>query len=104
MQMFIARKAAGVSVGTAMSLQSLQRLNAAIAESRKYHHLISELESRLALGKLKLRMGRTHDGHSTLAALIKEATAKGLLLVARQANDALGESLQARGETPAHSK
>jgi len=98
MRMFIARKAAAVSIGSAMSVESSQRLNTAIAESRKYHYLVSELESRLALGKLELRMGKTREGRAVLTALEKEASAKGVLLVSHHASDALKQRLQAREE------
>jgi ATP/maltotriose-dependent transcriptional regulator MalT len=89
LRMFIARKAASVSVGSAMSAESLKRLNAVIAESRKYHYLVSELESRLELGRLELRMGKTREGRAVLTALERDADAKRVLLISRKAAAAL---------------
>jgi DNA-binding winged helix-turn-helix (wHTH) protein/tetratricopeptide (TPR) repeat protein len=89
LQMFIARKAAAVSVGSVMSVESLRRLNAVIAQSRKYHYLVSELESRLELGKLELRMGKTGEGRAVLAAVERDAASKQVLLISRKAAAAL---------------
>ena len=102
MRMFIARRAAAVSVGSAMSVESSRRLNAAIAESREYHYLVSELESRFALGKWELRMGKTREGRAVLTALEKEAASKGVLLISRKAAGELQQPLQARKEVPAN--
>lgn len=87
-RMFIAGRSAAVSTGSAMSTE-MKRLEAALAESRKYHYLDHEFELRLVLGKLELRMGKTSQGRATLSALEKEATTKGFVLISRKAAVAL---------------
>ena len=47
-----------------------------------------ELESRLRLGELQLRSGRSQSGHARLAQLQKDAEETGFLLIARRAKSA----------------
>ena len=61
------------------------RLTAAITEARQLHLLDREFEARLTLGEVELRSGRAAAGRARLAALRKEAGAKGFGLLARKA-------------------
>lgn len=60
-------------------------LEATLAEAKKYGFVGYQLQARLALGEIEMRSGKTTAGHVHLAALEKDATAKGFLLVARKA-------------------
>ena len=61
------------------------RLHAAIKEAQQLHLLDREFESRLTLGEVELRSGRAASGRARLAALRKDAAAKGFGLLARKA-------------------
>jgi hypothetical protein len=62
-----------------------RRLHATIAEARQLHTLDRELESRLTLGEVELMSGNAAAGRTRLAAVRKEAAAKGFDLLARKA-------------------
>ena len=65
-------------------------LGAALAESAKYHLLGVEFEARLALGEIEIKTGRSATGRAPLGALEKDATARGFMLIARNARAASG--------------
>jgi len=58
----------------------------ALAESRKAGLLRYELEARLASAEIEIKSGNARVGRADLTLLEKEATAKGFLLIARNAN------------------
>jgi eukaryotic-like serine/threonine-protein kinase len=62
-----------------------RRLQGAIAEARQIHSMDRELESRLTLGEVELVSGHAAAGRARLAAVRKDAAAKGFGLVARKA-------------------
>jgi len=68
--------------------EALQRLDAVLAEAKKYGYLIYEYQARLALGEAEMKSGKTTAGRARLAALDQDATRTGFLLVARKAEKA----------------
>ncbi len=62
-------------------------LEATIAEAKKYGFVGYQLEARLALGEIEMKSGKP-VAPARLAALEKDATAKGFLLIARKAHAA----------------
>ena len=74
-----------VRAATGATPEAIKTLNAIVAEATTYGYLSYQLEARLALGEIEMKSGRTVAGHSRLAALEKDATAKGFLLIARKA-------------------
>jgi hypothetical protein len=65
--------------------EALPRLEAVLAEAKKYGYLIYEYQARLALGEAEMKSGKTAAGKARLAALDKDATGTGFLLIARKA-------------------
>jgi ATP/maltotriose-dependent transcriptional regulator MalT len=65
--------------------EALPRLEAVLAEAKKYGYLIYEYQARLALGEAEMKSGKTAAGRARLAALDKDATGTGFLLIARKA-------------------
>lgn len=68
--------------------EAKRSLNANRAEALKYGFGAPELETRLALGALEIKSGSVVQGRARLAALEKDAAAKGFLLIARKAHAA----------------
>jgi len=68
--------------------EALQRLEAVLAEAKKYGYLIYEYQARLALGEAEMKSGKTTAARARLAALDQDATRTGFLLVARKAEKA----------------
>ena len=67
-----------------MSLEAIR------AEADTLHLLDAELDARLALGEIDMASGATAAGRARLTALEHDATAKGFLLISRQARTAAG--------------
>ena len=65
--------------------QAIAALEATLLEATKYHMLIHQFEARLAIGEIEIKSGKSAAGRARLAALEKEASAKGCLLIARKA-------------------
>jgi serine/threonine protein kinase/tetratricopeptide (TPR) repeat protein len=76
--------------------QAVAILDAALAEATKYQMLLHEFEARLALGEIEIKSGKLPAGQSRLAALEKEATSKGALLIARKAKAAAAATTAAK--------
>lgn len=70
--------------------EATKSLDAALAEARKLECGRLSLEARLALGELEMKQGKKAAAGEHLAALEKDAKAKGFLLIARKANAAAG--------------
>jgi serine/threonine protein kinase/tetratricopeptide (TPR) repeat protein len=77
--------AARVLAASGKFSEAERRLHAAIADARQLHVLDRELESRLTLGEVELLSGNAAAGRGRLAAVRKEAAAKGFGLLARKA-------------------
>jgi len=65
-------------------------LDAALAEATKANLLYHQFQARLALGELEIKSGKSSDGRARLAALEKDSTEKGFLLISRKAKAAAG--------------
>ena len=65
-------------------------LRAALAEADRIGFPGRSLEARLALGELEVRSGRVDAGGKQLATLVKDACAKGLLLIVCNAGALFG--------------
>jgi len=76
---------ARVLAATGSLADAERRLQAAIVEARQIHFVDREFESRLTLGQVELVSGKEAAGRARLAALRKDAAAKGFGLVARKA-------------------
>ncbi len=76
---------ARVRAASGETVQAAKDLEAVLAEAVKFHFIDAELEARLALGEIEIRSGQSAAGRARLAALEKEATAKGFGLIARKA-------------------
>jgi serine/threonine protein kinase/tetratricopeptide (TPR) repeat protein len=70
------------------SPDALKRLEAVLAETKKYGYLNYEYQTRLALGEVEMKSGKTAAGRARLSALGKDATSTGFLLLARKAEKA----------------
>jgi hypothetical protein len=69
-------------------VEAIASLEAVSAEAARLHLADEELSTRLALGELEMKSGRTAAGRARLARLEKDAGAKGYTLIARQAHAA----------------
>lgn len=69
--------------------EARRSLEDALAKATKKHCLPFQFEARLVLGELELQAGESSAGRTRLAALEKDAAAKGFLLIARKAHAAL---------------
>jgi eukaryotic-like serine/threonine-protein kinase len=76
---------ARVLAGTGRLAEAERQLQAAIVEAQQIHILDRELESRLMLAQVELASGKAAAGRARLAAVRKDAAAKGFGLVARKA-------------------
>ncbi|MGC1370994.1 MAG: protein kinase [Candidatus Sulfotelmatobacter sp.] len=81
---------AGVKARSEQKTEAVQELEAALASAHKLGYGIYEYEVRLAIGEIELPSGPAAT-RPKLAALEKDAEAHGLLLVAHQARELLGE-------------
>jgi tetratricopeptide (TPR) repeat protein len=68
--------------------QAKKTLQAALADATKENLTGLQLEARLAIGEVETKSGDRSAGRADLAALQKDATAKGFLLIARKASAA----------------
>jgi eukaryotic-like serine/threonine-protein kinase len=59
-----------------------------LTEATKYGYLVYEYQARLALGEVEMKSGKATAGRARLAALDKDATRTGFLLIARKAEKA----------------
>jgi hypothetical protein len=71
-------------------------LESVLAGASKHKYLGYQLEARLALGEIETESGKIAAGHARLAALQKDAAAKGFLLIARKAAHTQDEKLDNR--------
>jgi len=60
-------------------------MESALADATKQNLTSIQLEARLGMGELEMKSGDRTNGRARLAALQKDATAKGFLLIARKA-------------------
>jgi hypothetical protein len=67
-------------------------LNSLLAEATRKGFLIIQLRARLALGELEVQSSDLQTGRARLAAVEKDAAAKGFLLIARKAKAMAGRS------------
>jgi len=70
--------------------QAARDLDGVLVEARKFSDLSDEFDARLLLADIELRTGKTAIGRARLATLEKDATARGFLLLARQARATAG--------------
>ncbi|HEV2493422.1 MAG TPA: protein kinase [Terriglobia bacterium] len=76
---------AGLQAGVEASSESLKSV---IAESKRRGLVNVELEARLALGEMDMKYGNPRSGRTRLAAVEKQASARGFRLIARQVESA----------------
>jgi eukaryotic-like serine/threonine-protein kinase len=69
--------------------QAIQSLKSTIAQADTLGYSSIGLEARLVLGEIEMKSGKTAQGQAQLAALEKDATSKGFLLIARKAHAAV---------------
>jgi hypothetical protein len=85
------RVATASSPSSSASSAAQQELKSAVATARKLGYYNVEIEGRLALGQIQLKTNPI-AGRALLAALASETQGRGLALVARHAQEALGSS------------
>jgi DNA-binding winged helix-turn-helix (wHTH) protein/tetratricopeptide (TPR) repeat protein len=85
------RIAASSSPVSTASSAAQRDLKSAIATAKKLGYYNLEIEGRLALGQLQLKTNPT-SGRALLTALVSETQTRGLALMARHAQEALGSS------------
>ena len=85
---------AAARVANAMggSAQALKTLNGALTDAERDGLIPYQFEIRLALAETQLKLGKSGQARFQLAALEKDATAKGFLLIARKAHAASGRN------------
>jgi serine/threonine protein kinase/tetratricopeptide (TPR) repeat protein len=86
---------AAARVATALSsdpAQPRKLLEGALAEAEKFGLVPFQFEARYALAEMLMKVGKTGQGRFLLSALEKDATAKGFLLIARNAHSAAGRN------------
>jgi tetratricopeptide (TPR) repeat protein len=71
--------------------ESRRNLTAILAEAKKTGLLELQFESRLELGKIDIKSGKTGAGHAALGALQQDAANNGFLLIARRAAEERAE-------------
>ena len=76
------RAASGLSADLA---EAARVLSGTLVEASKYGFAGHQFEARLSLGEIEMRLGKITAGRVRLAALEKEARARGFLLIARKA-------------------
>jgi hypothetical protein len=62
-----------------------RNLEAVLAKAARHGYLGYEFQSRLALGEIEMKSGKTTAGRARLQTLERDAKARGFLLVARKA-------------------
>ena len=67
---------------TGETSEAVKKLDAMLTDTRKYGYLPYEYQARLALGRIEIQSGRREAGGARLAALEREARAKGFALIA----------------------
>jgi tetratricopeptide (TPR) repeat protein/TolB-like protein len=102
----VGRSLSGASLSTRLNLAVTRaRVEAALGKTReankhatealqlatKHGFVPEQLEARLALGEIEMKSGEADTGRARLAALEKDAQAKGFLLIARKAARARGQ-------------
>ena len=80
----------GFSRLRARAQKPCRSLEAVLTEAKKYGYLIYEYQARLALGEVEMKSGKATAGRARLAALDKDATRTGFLLIARKAEKEAG--------------
>jgi len=85
----VAVTAARIHAANGKAGEASQSLARALAEAKKLDCGRCQLEARLALGEIEMAQAKS-AGREHLAALEKDATAKGFLLIARKAHAAAG--------------
>ena len=83
LQLRIAARGRAAAGETAEAIKSLEVV---VAQLAKVHRISDQFEARLALGEIEMKSGKSASGRARLAALEKEATTKGFLLIARKAH------------------
>jgi tetratricopeptide (TPR) repeat protein len=84
--------AARVEATMGKRAEAMKRLRSTIAISKRMGHFTRQLNGRFALAKIEIQSGQTVAGRATLDVLGRDARAKGFVLIARQAADALNRS------------
>ena len=79
----------GLSGAASEQLQAIQSLQQGMEEAAKGRFLEQQLQADLALGEVEIAAGKGDAGRTRLRSLQNQATAKGFLLLARQASAAL---------------
>jgi tetratricopeptide (TPR) repeat protein len=82
------------ALGKNISAES--ELKAVLVGATKHKYVGYQLEARLALGEIETGSGKIADGHTRLAALQKDAAAKGFVLIARKAAHADDQKLASK--------
>jgi tetratricopeptide (TPR) repeat protein len=77
--------AARVSAALGKTNQAQEVLQAALVEAAQHGYVGPQFEARLALGEIELHSGQVAAGRAHLAALGKDASAKGFLLITHKA-------------------
>lgn len=70
--------------------EATKNLEATLVDARKLGFVGFQFEARLALGEIEMTSGRADAGRAFLAAVEKDATSKGFLLIAQKAHHAAG--------------
>jgi eukaryotic-like serine/threonine-protein kinase len=86
----IAARVHAASGGRSEITGSMQRLRLVAAEATRRGFVQEDFESRLALGQIEMKSGQVTAGRNRLAALEKEASENGFLLIARKAQRSAG--------------
>ncbi len=79
------RIAARVRAAAGETAEAIKSLEVVVTQLAKVHRISDQFEARLALGEIEMKSGKSAPGRARLAALEKEATTKGFLLIARKA-------------------
>jgi len=77
--------AARVRAASGKRTEAVNNLEAIIPEAAKLGFVEDEFEARLAIGEIEIESGRAAAGRARLAALERDAAARGFLLIARKA-------------------
>jgi hypothetical protein len=75
---------------TGRTPEALKKLDSMLTETRKYGYLAYEYQTRLELGRIEMQTGSIVAGRARLAALEKEARARGFELIADKSGKARG--------------
>ena len=83
----VALTGARIAAASNRTGEAEKRLAAVLEDTKRFGHAEYEFEARLALGETEMRAGKA-AGRSRLAALERDASTRGFLLIARKANAA----------------